>query len=72
MTDKENKLFECVRNTRGVKEKAEQENYSVMSKARDLKQWLVPGVEIFHEELEHLVHDIENYTKSMEGAEKQM
>ena len=55
-----------MRNTRYAKEKAEQENYSVTSKARNLKQWLVPGVEMSHEELEHLVHDIEYYKKSME------
>ena len=66
MTDTENRLFECVRNAREAKEKAEQENYSVMSKARDLKQWLVPGVEMTHEELEHSVYDIKNYKKSME------
>ena len=59
-------------NARDAKEKAEQENYSVTSKTGDLKQWLVSGVEMSHEELQCLVHDIENYKKIMEWAEKQM
>ena len=63
-TDKEKRLVECVRNARDAKEKAEEENDSVMSKARDLKWWLVPGVEMTHEELEHLVHDIENIRRA--------
>ena len=71
-TDKEKRLFECVGNAREPKEKVEQESYSVMCKERDLKWWLVPGVEMSHEELEHLVHEIENYKKSMEQAQKQM
>ena len=59
-------------NARDEKEKAEQECYSVKCKAKDLKQLLVPSVEKSHQELEHLVHDIEDCKKSMEQAEKQM
>ena len=33
---------------------------------------LVPGVEMSHQELEHLMLDIEDYKTSMEQAEKQM
>ena len=33
---------------------------------------LVPGVEMCDEELEHLVHEIEDYKKSMEQVERQM
>ena len=57
-------------NARDEKEKAEQECYSVKCKAKDLKQLLAPSVEMSHQELEHLVHDIEDYKKSMEQAEK--
>ena len=59
-------------NARDEKEKAEQECYSVKCKVKDLKQLLVPSVEMSHQELEHLVHDIEDYKKRMEQAEKQM
>ena len=64
-------LLECVGNARDEKQKAEQECYLVKGKAKDLKRLLVPGVEMSHQELEHLVHDID-YKKSMEQAEKQM
>ena len=41
-------------------------------KAKDLKQLLVPSVEMSGQELEHLVHEIEDYQKRMEQAEKQI
>ena len=59
-------------NARDEKDKAEQECYLVMCKAEDLKQLLLPGVEMSDQELEHLVHEIEDYKKRMEQAEKQM
>ena len=71
-TDTEKNLLECVGNARDEKEKAEEESYSVKCKARDLNQWLVPSIEMSHQELENLVHDIEGYKKSMKQAEKQM
>ena len=51
---------------------AETECYIVKEKARELKQLLVPGMEMCDEELEHLVEEIEDYKKSMKEAEKQM
>ena len=50
-------------NARDEKEKAEEECYSVKCNAKDLKQLLVPGVEMSGEELEHLVHEIEDYKR---------
>ena len=57
---------------RDEKETAEAECYVVKEKARELKQLLVPGMEMCDEELEHLVEEIEDYKKSMKEAEKQM
>ena len=71
-TDTEKRLLECVENARDEKEKAQEECYSVKCKVKDLKQLLVPGVEMSDEELEHLVHEIEDYMKWMEQAERQM
>ena len=71
-TDTEKRLLECVEKTRDEKEKAEEECYSVKCKARDLKQLLVPSVEMSDGELEHLVHEIEDYKKQMEWAEWHM
>ena len=59
-------------NVRDEKDKAQEECDLVKSKAKDLKQMLVPGVEMSDQELEHLVHDIEDYQKRMEQAEKQI
>ena len=59
-------------NARDEKDKAEQECDLVKCKAKDLKQLLVPGVEMSDKELEHLVNEIEDYQKKMEQAEKQM
>ena len=57
---------------RDENKKAEEESFSVKHKAKDLKQLLVPGMEMCDEELEHLVHEIEDYKKRMEQAERQM
>ena len=57
-------------NARDGKDKAEQECDLVKCKVKDPKWLLVPGVEISDQELEHLVHEIEDYQKRMEQAEK--
>ena len=59
-------------NARDEKDKAEEECDLVKCKAKDLKQLLVPGVEMSDQELEHLVNEIEDYQKKMEQAGKQM
>ena len=61
-----------MQNARDENKKAEEECYSVKHKAKDLKWLLVPSVEMCDEELEHLVHEIEDYKKRMEQAERQM
>ena len=71
-TYKEKRLLECVQKARDEKKKAEEDCYSVKQKAIELKQLLVPGVEMCDDELEHLVQEIEDYKKSMKQTEKQM
>ena len=69
-TDKEKRLLKCVENARDEKDKAEQECDLVKCKAKDLKQLLVPGVEMSDKVLEDLVNEIEDYQKKMKQAEK--
>ena len=54
------------------KETAEVECDLVKEKTRELKQLLIPGVEICDDKLEDLVAKIEDYKKSMKVAEKEM
>ena len=54
------------------KETVEAECDLVKEKARELKQLLVPGVEMCDDELEDLVAEVEDYKKSMQVAEKEM
>ena len=59
-------------NTRDEKDKTENECDLVKCKAEDLKWLLVPGMEMSDKEWQHLVNEIEDYSKKMEKAEKQM
>ena len=69
-TDKEKRLIKCVENVINEKDKAEQECDLMKCKVNDLKQLLVPGVEMSDQELEHLVNEIQDYQKKMEQARK--
>ena len=54
------------------KRKAEKECDLLNCKAKDLKWLLAPGVEMSYEELEDLMHEIEDYKQQVAQAEKQM
>ena len=66
------KLLQCVAKACNKKDIAEAVADAVKQKAEKLKPFLVQGVQIWEEELVHLVREIEEYKKSMEVAEWQM
>ena len=71
-THEEERWLKCVENARDKKENAEKERDLLNCKAKDLKWLLAPGVEMSYEELEDLMHEIEDYKQQMAQAEKQM
>ena len=66
------RLSECIEKAQDKKETAEAECDLVKEKARELKQLLIPGVEMCNDKLQDLVAAIEDYKKSMQVAEKEM
>ena len=65
LTSTKDRLLECVAKACNKKQKAEAECDAVQKKAWQLKELLVPGVEICDDELVDLVTEIEDYKKSM-------
>ena len=72
LTSTEQRLSESVSKACNKNETAEAECDLVKKKAWELKQLLVPGVEMCDDKLVDLVAEIEDYKKNMQVAEKEM
>ena len=71
-TSTTDRLSECVAKACNKKQTSEAECDAVKKQAWQLKELLVPGVEVCDDKLVDLVTEIEDYKKSMQVAKQQM